>query len=137
MILTAANGLENSEIAKQLIVTQPTVGKWRRRFGEGRPAGIEKDLPRGGRKQSVRGRLEAKTVRKTIREKPAAATQWSVRTMAMAMGISKATVQRVWRDNGLKPHLIKISNDRRFAEKTGVYCGVVSFTARERSCSLL
>jgi hypothetical protein len=40
--------------------------------------------------------------------------------MAKAIGTSKATVQRVWRDNGLKPHLImtfKISNDKKFAEK--------------------
>ena len=40
--------------------------------------------------------------------------------MAKAIGTSKATVQRVWRDNGLKPHLIKtfkISNDKKFAQK--------------------
>ena len=120
IILLAADGLENREIAKQLGVTQPTVGKWRKRFSQDRLAGIEKDLPRGGRKQSVRGRLEAEIIRKTTQEKPAAATQWSVRTMAKAIGASKATVQRVWRDNGLKPHLIKtfkISNDKKFAEK--------------------
>ena len=86
IILLAADGLENREIAKQLGVTQPTVGKWRKRFSQDRLAGIEKDLPRGGRKQSVRGRLEAEIIRKTTQEKPAAATQWSVRTMAKAIG---------------------------------------------------
>ena len=85
IILLAADGLEKREIAKQLGVTQPTVGKWRKRFSQDRLAGIEKDLPRGGRKQSVRGRLEAEIIRKTTQEKPAAATQWSVRTMAKAI----------------------------------------------------
>ena len=84
IILLAADGLENREIAQQLGVTQPTVGKWRKRFSQDRLAGIEKDLPRGGRKQSVRGRLEAEIIRKTTQEKPAAATQWSVRTLAKA-----------------------------------------------------
>ncbi len=51
---------------------------------------------------------------------PKNATQWSTRSMAQAVGVSKATVQRIWRDNGLKPHLIKtfkLSNDKHFAEK--------------------
>lgn len=120
MILLAADGLQNKEIAEELGTSQQCVGKWRNRFAKHRLTGIEKDLPRGGRKPSVRSRLEATIVRKTTQETPENATQWSVRSMAKAVGTSKATVQRVWRDNGLKPHLIrtfKSSNDKHFAEK--------------------
>jgi transposase len=69
----------------------------------------------------VRAAKEAEIIAKTTQEKPANATQWSTRTMAEAVGVSKATVQRVWRDNGLKPHLtksFKVSNDPLFVEKT-------------------
>lgn len=107
MILLAADDLQNREIAEELKTSQQCVGKWRKRFAEHHLSGIEKDLPPGGRKPSVRSRLEATIVRKTIEEKRENATQWSVRSMAKAVGVSKATVQRVWRDNGLKPHLIK------------------------------
>ena len=120
MILLAADGLQNKEIAEERGTSQQCVGKWRNRFAKHRLAGIEKDLPRGGRKPSVRSRLEATIVRKTTQEARENATQWSVRSMAKAVGTSKATVQRVWRDNGLKPHLIKTfksSNDKHFAEK--------------------
>ncbi len=120
IILLAARGLQNIDISDELGMTQQTVGKWRKRFAEQRLAGIEKDLPRGGRKPSVRSRLEATIVRRTTQEMPENATQWSVRSMAKAVGTSKATVQRVWSDNGLKPHLrktFKSSNDKRFAEK--------------------
>lgn len=120
IVLLAADGKQNQEIAVELGVSQPTVGKWRKRFAEQRMPGIEKDAPRGGRKPSVRSKHEAEIIRKTTQETPPNATQWSVRTMAKAIGISKATVQRVWRDNGLKPHLIKtfkVSNDKQFVEK--------------------
>ena len=120
IVLAAADGKLNKQIAEELGVSQPTVGKWRNRFSEQRLPGIEKDLPRGGRKPSVRSKLEAEIIRKTTQELPPNATQWSVRKMAKAVGVSKATVQRVWRDNGLKPHLVrtfKVSNDKQFAEK--------------------
>ncbi len=120
IVLLAADGLENKAIAESLNSSEPTVSKWRNRFGTLRCEGIEKDLPRGGRKPSVRSKLEAEIIRKTTQETPKNATQWSTRSMAKAVGVSKATVQRIWRDNGLKPHLIKtfkLSNDKHFAEK--------------------
>lgn len=120
IVLAAAEDKPNKQIADELGVSQAMVGKWRKRFAEQRLAGIEKDLPRGGRKPSVRSKMEAEVIRKTTQELPPNATQWSVRTMARAVGISKATVQRIWRDNGLKPHLVKtfkVSNDKQFAEK--------------------
>jgi transposase len=59
-------------------------------------------------------------IKLTTLDKPHNATHWSTRTMAAAVAISAASVRRIWRANGLKPHLIetfKISQDPRFAEK--------------------
>jgi transposase len=120
IVLAAAEGHENQEIAAELGCTRRTVGTWRNRFAEHRLAGIEKDAPRSGRKPSVRSRMEAEIIRKTTQETPPQATQWSTRTMAEAAGVSDSTVRRVWRDNGLKPHRIKtfkVSNDPKFVEK--------------------
>jgi transposase len=120
IILAAADGMRNDEIASELGCTRRTVGTWRNRFAKRRLNGIEKDAPRGGRTPSVRAAKEAAIIAKTTQELPEGATHWSVRTMAAAVNVSRSTVQRVWRDNGLKPHLVKtfkLSNDPRFAEK--------------------
>ncbi len=120
IILATADGKRNDEIASELGCTRRTVGTWRNRFAEQRLAGIEKDAPRGGRTASVRAAKEGAIIAKTTQETPEGATHWSVRTMAAAVNVSRSTVQRVWRDNGLKPHLaktFKVSNDPRFAEK--------------------
>lgn len=120
IILAAADGSENKDIAAQLGCTRRTVGTWRARFATDRLAGIEHDAPRGGRTPAQRARFEAEIIRKTTQETPPNATQWSTRTLAKAIGCDDTLVQRVWRDNGLKPHRIKtfkISNDPKFVEK--------------------
>ena len=120
IVLAAARGLENREIAKELSMTRETVGRWRSRFAEKRLDGIMKDLPRGGRKPTMRSKVEGRIIRKTTQEKPKYATHWSTRTLAEALGTSQSMVQRVWKANGLKPHLVKtfkVSNDPRFEEK--------------------
>ena len=48
MILLAAEGLGNDQIAEKLDVPRKTVSGWRKRFYEGRLAGLE-DQPRPGR----------------------------------------------------------------------------------------
>ena len=120
IVLLAADGLENKQIAAQLNCKRETVGKWRNRFATHRFAGIEKDAPRSGPKPVARLKHEAEIIRMTTQEKPPNATHWSTRTMAKAVGASKDTVQRVWKDHNLKPHLIKgfkVSNDPQFAAK--------------------
>jgi transposase len=120
IILAASDGRENKDIAAQLGCTRRTAGTWRNRFATDRLAGIEHDAPRGGRRPAQRARFEAEIIRKTTQETPPNATQWSTRTLAKALGCDDTLVQRVWRDNGLKPHRIKsfkVSNDPKFAEK--------------------
>jgi transposase len=120
MILLAADGLENKEIASKLGVKAHTVGRWRSRFAELRLAGIEKDFPRGGRPRAHREQLESKIIRKTTQETPEHATHWSTRLLAEDLGISQSMVHRVWKANGLKPHLVKtfkLSRDPHFEDK--------------------
>lgn len=121
VVLLASNGKTNEQIAKKLKITRQKAGRWRSRFaGLGR-AGIESDRPGRGRKQIYTAKIRRLLVRKTTQEKPAAAaTHWSRNSMAKAMEVSPSTVGRVWREHGLKPHLLrtfKVSKDPRFAEK--------------------
>jgi transposase len=127
MILLAAAGFSDLKIAGELRVKRQTVARWRRRFiGQGL-LGIEKDAPRPGRKPQISAKRVEQIVRMTTREKPADATHWSTRSMAQAAGISEASVRRIWKKHGLKPHLVrsfKLSNDPLFAEKVADIVGL-------------
>src|SRR2546425_5674082 len=120
MILLASEGRQNKEIARTLRRGRQGVARWRQRFIERGLAGIEKDAPRPGRKPKLSAARVEEIVRKTTQETPSQATHWSTRSMARAAGVSEATVRRIWRAHGLKPHRVKsfkLSNDPRFAEK--------------------
>jgi transposase len=120
IVLAAASGRRSDEIAAELKCTRRTVGTWRNRFVSERLAGIEQDAPRGGRTPTQRVAVEAEIIRRTTQETPPNATQWSTRSLAKSIGCNDTMVHRVWRDNGLKPHLtktFKVSNDPHFAEK--------------------
>ena len=120
IVLLAAAGAENVDIASCLDISRQKAGRWRDRFAACGLAGIEKDAPRSGRLPSISKRKRASIVRKTTTETPAHATHWSLASMAAATGVSASTIGRIWRSYGLKPHLsttFKLSNDRRFAEK--------------------
>ena len=120
IVLAAAEGQQNRAIAEKLGTERLLVGKWRQRFAAQGLAGIEKDAPRGGRKATARQAIAQKIVEWTTQKKPANATHWSTRTLAQELGTSHAMVNRVWRANGLKPHLVetfKVSNDPQFVEK--------------------
>lgn len=120
IILLAAAGKENQEIAAELGIVRHTAARWRNRYIQLGLAGIEKDAPRSGRLPSLPETLIQEVVRKTTQETPSNATHWSTRSMAKAVGVSAATVRRIWKRHGLKPHRVrsfKLSNDPRFIEK--------------------
>jgi len=117
IVLLAADGLNNHQIAELVGVGRVQVGRWRERYAAGGLKAIERDLPRSGRKPKVD---PAEIVRLTTQTKPKGATQWSTRTLAAAAGVSDTTVQRVWKTRGLKPHRVKrfkVSRDPKFVEK--------------------
>jgi transposase len=120
MVLMAAEGMSDVSIASQLNVSRQAVARWRGRFASLGIGGIEKDAPRPGRKPKISVAKIQRVVRMTTQEKPSDATHWSTRSMARASGLSEATVRRIWKKHGLKPHLVrnfKLSNDPLFAEK--------------------
>lgn len=104
IVLLAAEGQMNKDIAVELGIMPNTVVRWRGRFATGGLAAIEKDAPRGGRR-AIRGQALAPLIlEKTTQERPTGATHWSGRTLAAALGIDKSMVWRVWKANGLQPH---------------------------------
>lgn len=120
IVLLAADGMMNKDIAVQVGTDRRTVSRWRNRFAELGPAGIQKDAPRGGRPATERHRVARKIVKATLETKPAQATHWTTRTLAKHLGVSHSMVHRVWQASELKPHLVKtfkLSNDPHFVEK--------------------
>lgn len=144
IVLLAADGLTNLEIAAELGIDRVLVGRWRTRFAEKGISGIETDRPRGGRKPTARGKIESAILEATVNTRPKDATHWSTRTLAAHLGTTQSMVHRVWKANGLKPHLVrtfKISNDPKFEEKlldvVGLYLNppenAIVFSADEKS----
>ena len=119
IVLRSAAGETNKEIARQLGLSQPTVGKWRRRYLERGPQGLHDEL-RPGRPRSIEDERIATLITDTLTKKPEGETHWSCRTMAAATGVSKSTVQRIWQAVRLQPHryeYFKLSTDPFFVEK--------------------
>ena len=127
IVLTCAQGLTNSAVAKRLDASPSAVGKWRRRFIERGVQGLHDDL-RPGRPRTYGDEKVAELINRALQEKPDNASAWSVRLMAQAQGVSKSTVQRWFSLFAVKPHLsntFKLSSDPFFIEKvrdvTGLY----------------
>lgn len=120
IILLAGAGTGNSEIARRLRISRPTVILWRSRFRSVGVSGLLKDSPRPGRKKAISAEVIRRVVEATLHTIPPGETHWSVRGMARAQGLSRMSVQRIWKQHGLKPHLIesfKLSRDPLFVEK--------------------
>ena len=125
IIRMAADGVLSQDIARELKVSRPTVQLWRQRFLALRLPGLEQDAPRPGRIPKISAHKIATVINATLHQLPPHATHWSTRTMAAAQGLSEATIRRIWRQHGLKPHLtktFKLSRDRAFVAKL---CDVV------------
>jgi len=120
IVLLAASGMSNSQIAREMGSGRPTVIRWRQRFLQGGPGALTEIVPGRGRRVTYGADRVNQVVQATTQTKPPGATHWSTRTMAKAQGLSKATVQRIWSAHGLQPHRtkrFKLSKDRRFTEK--------------------
>jgi len=127
IILLAADGKQDLEIAAAVKVSNQKAARWRKRFLKLGFPGLQKDAPRPGRTPTITPAKVQDVIRKTTREKPGNATDWSTRTMAEAAGISEKSVRRIWHQHGLKPHLtrtFKVSNDPQFAEKLQAIIGL-------------
>jgi len=119
IVLRAAEGATNTQIAAEAGVSLPTVGLWRRSFCERRLDGLA-DAPRSGRPRTIDDDEVQRVLAKTLEAPPDGSTHWSVRRLAAATGISPTTVHRIWREHKLKPHQVrsfKFSTDPQLTEK--------------------
>src|SRR3974390_1645597 len=117
IILGAAAGRADKDLAAELGCSRQRCARTRRRFQAGSLKALSEDAPRSGR---PRRHDHSRIVELTTQSQPANATQWSTRLMAQRCGASASTVGRAWRRHGLKPHLthaFKLSRDPRFVEK--------------------
>jgi transposase len=119
IVLRCAEGATNQSVAREVGACAHTVGKWRERFAKERLEGL-RDEPRSGAPRTVGDERVAELLVRTLEAAPEDATHWSTRSMAAACGLSRATVHRVWRAFGLKPHrteTFKLSSDPEFVDK--------------------
>lgn len=119
VVLLAAEGKPNGQIGEMTGLSRATVIKWRLRYAKQGLVGLYDDARPGGPRSIEDDRIVA-LIRKTIRTKPKDRTHWSCRAIASETGLSKSTVQRVWRAFGLQPHRQKhfnLSTDPFFVEK--------------------
>jgi transposase len=119
ILLDDREDLTYAEIGEELGMREQTVLKWRSRFLEHRMAGL-RDAPRPGVNE-ITQEMIAEVVRKTLHEKPKDATHWSLRSMERASGVSRSSVNTIWRAFNLQPHrseTFKLSTDPNFVEKT-------------------
>ena len=119
IVLAAADGRSNTEIAQRVGVTRPTVAKWRNRFAERRLDGLV-DEPRPGRPRTITDDKVEQVVVKTLETTPKDATHWSTRSMAAEAGLTQNAILRIWQAFGLQPHraeTFKLSKDPLFVDK--------------------
>jgi transposase len=119
VVLLAAEGLNNTEIAGRLGVHRPMVRKWRSRFAEYRLDGLI-DESRPGKPRTITDAQVEEVIVKTLESTPKDATHWSTRSMAREVGLTQSAVLRIWRAFGLAPHrqeTWKLSKDPQFVAK--------------------
>ncbi len=127
IVLLSGDRLGTMVIMRRVGKSKPTVWRWQERFLEEGVDGLLRDRDRGSGRPPLGAAVKSLVLTKTMRETPPNATHWSLRTLGKAVGISHTSVQRIWAEHGLKPHLVstfKVSNDPRFAEKVAEVIGL-------------
>lgn len=126
--LLAADGLSATAIADRMNTSRPTVMVWKKRFEEHGPDGLAQDAPRGPSPRRLDESTRNAIVDTTMNTPPAEGGHWTTRTLAKALGISNASVARVWRANGIKGRGKKSvkrakekDSEKRFSELLGIY----------------
>ena len=120
IILLAAEGMSNTDIAMVVGFSRPTVIEWRKRFLAEGVNTLTKTRPGRGPKPKYTKEKIQEIVEATLHTKPKNATHWSCRTMAKEQGVSATIVHRIWKAHGLQPHRVKtfkLSKDPKFVEK--------------------
>src|SRR5215216_2700367 len=120
ILLMAAEGKQDLEIADELEVNRHTPALWRKRFQTQGLEGIWEIQTGRGRKPFYTEKKVAAIIEATLQTKPKGSTHWSCRTMGKAQKVSPSTIHRLWQEHNLKPHrsrTFKLSRDIKFLEK--------------------
>lgn len=126
LILALAEGASYSELTARWGVAATSISRWKRRFAARGISGLQ-DALRSGRPDRLAPAVEARILALTQQPPPAPLTHWSVRRMAVRVGVSPATVQRVWARAGLQPHRLEryvTSPDPDFERKAADILGL-------------
>jgi transposase len=120
VVLLAGDGVPNNSIAQQTGLSRPTILGVRSAFSRAGVAAIAGRQTRKRKSPVLTTATEQKILDATLKTRPADATHWSVRRLAVELGLSRMMVQRVWQKHGIQPHRVekfKISNDPHFDDK--------------------
>ena len=120
IVLATAVGLGTNAIMRQTRKSKPCVWRWQERYVDEGIEGLKRDKTRPSRKAPLSTEAKVTVLKKTTTEKPAGATHWSARELAKVVGLSHRSIQRIWAEAGIKPHLVrsfKLSNDPKFEDK--------------------
>src|ERR1700751_582185 len=127
LIFLAREGMSNHSIAKQLGLSRPTVIAARATFGTGGVPALTAKPTRNRPRGTLTAELEKKILDTTLKTRPPDATQWTVRTLAKHLRVSRMMVHRVWQRFDIQPHRVekfKLSNDPQFEEKVRDIAGL-------------
>lgn len=128
IVLLASDGMTAEAIAAAVGKSLLTVRRWRRRYVAAGVDGLLKNATRPSRVKPLSPAVIERVLHMTLHEKPPNATQWSLRSMGKAAGLSYSSVQRIWKAHGLKPHRVetfKLSRDKNFATKVQDVVGLI------------
>jgi hypothetical protein len=101
MILLAASGRTNREIAVALRADVHTVGRWRKQFLVGRLDGIKSPARNPGLRRARANRLARRILKRTFEGPCGGVRRWTTRTLARELGVSHSMIQRVWKAAGI------------------------------------
>lgn len=120
IVLLAAVGHSATAIAEEVGVTRRTVALWQRRFQDGGPAALLVDAPGRGRKKGRNPSVVSRILSATQQPPPAGDSRWTARSLAGHLGVSHATVHRVWTEHRLgkqvRPDATAIAETRRIED---------------------
>ncbi|MGB8594753.1 MAG: IS630 family transposase, partial [Candidatus Sulfotelmatobacter sp.] len=120
IVLAAASGQSDNAIAAKWAANRHTVRLWRKRAAQEGLKSLWQIAPGRGRKPTYGPEKIQEIIDTTLQSKPKGRTQWSCRSLAQRLGVSKSTVNNIWRSHNLKPHRVKtfkLSRDPYFLEK--------------------
>lgn len=120
VVLLSSDGVAGHEVGKRVGLTAVQVSRIRRRFVEGGVAGLVEQQRSGRKDHAVAPDTVERIIQTTLSPPPAGRTRWTTRLLANKFKVTSATVSKILRANGLKPHLVrtyKVSRDPSFAAK--------------------